>query len=340
MVQITRYPILSHLRAEPNQHVMCFRRGKLVRSGRGLTFWFRPLNSAIAVLPAEDLEIPFLIHGRSKDFQEAHVQGAVTYRVANFDLLAQRADFSVDLVSGQYRHKPLERIAGAMTELAQQLAIDLLAQEPLARLLSVGCEQIRRQIDGGLRNDTGLTELGVAVVAVRVSAVSPSAEVEKALRIPIREAIQQDADEATFKRRAQAVEKERAIQENELQNKIELSKREAQLIEQQGTNERHRAIDESEASRIAAEGQASRHELDANARAAGIRVLEAAKVVAERERMVIYKEFTPERLMALAVQELAGKLNTIGEVTITPDHLGSIFKQLGLGSPGATEKVK
>ena len=40
------------------------------------------------------------------------------------------------------------------------------------------------------------------------------------------------ADEAAFARRAMAVEKERAIQENELQNRIELAKKEEGLIEQ------------------------------------------------------------------------------------------------------------
>ena len=58
--------------------------------------------------------------------------------------------------------------------------------------------------------------------------------------MPTREAIQQAADEATFQRRAQAVEKERAIQENELQNKIELARREEQLIAQKGQHLRTR----------------------------------------------------------------------------------------------------
>jgi hypothetical protein len=89
-----------------------------------------------------------------------------------------------------------------------------------------------------------------------VGAVKPVAEVEKALQIPVREAIQQEADEATFRRRAQAVEKERAIQENELQTQVELTRREAHLIHQRGENERKRATDEAGAARIAAEAAA------------------------------------------------------------------------------------
>jgi hypothetical protein len=129
----------------------------------------------------------------------------------------------------------------------------------------------------------------------------------------VRETIHQEADEATFRRRAQAVEKERAIQENELQNKIELAKREALFLEQRGDNERRRITDEADAARIASDGAAMRYERDAQARAMGIRAVEEAKVIAERERMHIYREFLRrKRLMALAMQELAGKLNNVG----------------------------
>ena len=42
------------------------------------------------------------------------------------------------------------------------------------------------------------------------------------MQTPAREAIQQDAERATFERRALAVEKEAAIGENELANQVEL----------------------------------------------------------------------------------------------------------------------
>jgi hypothetical protein len=38
MAEIRTYPILRHLRAEPSFHILRFRRGKQVASGRGLAF--------------------------------------------------------------------------------------------------------------------------------------------------------------------------------------------------------------------------------------------------------------------------------------------------------------
>src|SRR5690606_28848631 len=103
--------------------------------------------------------------------------------------------------------------------------------------------------------------------------------------------IQQQADEATFRRRAMAVEKERAIQENELQNQIELAKREEMLIAQRGENERRRITEKVEAGRIAAAAGAERKQIESRAEADAIRAVEEARVTAERERMSIYREF-------------------------------------------------
>jgi len=333
MPQITRFPLLVHLRSEPSEHILRYRAGRLVASGRGLAFWFRPLNTAVAAVPGEDLETPFLFQGRSRDYQEVNVQGVVTYRVTDAARLADRVDFSIDLNTGAHRHKPRERIAGSVTELSQQLATDYLASSELHKLLAGGGEEVRQRIDAGLRSDPGLADMGVALVAVRVSAITPSAEVEKALRVPVREAIQQTADEATFRRRAEAVQKERAIQENELQNKIELAKREQLLIEQKGSNEKRRVIDDAEASRIASEAKAARTQLEHTVEASGIKAVQEATVAAERDRMQIYRDFSPERLMALAVQDVAGKLGPIGPITVTPDNLASLLRQVGLARP-------
>src|SRR3546814_16416725 len=85
--------------------------------------------------------------------------------------------------------------------------------------------------------------IGLAIVAVRLNNLAPSSELERALQTPTFEALQQKADEAMFERRALAVDKERAIAENELGNKTELARREKQLIAEESENARNRATD-------------------------------------------------------------------------------------------------
>ena len=328
MAEIQRYPIMRHLRAEPSFHILRFRRGKLVASGRGLAFWFRPLNTSIAEIPMDDRELPFLFHGRAKDFQDTTVQGVVTFRVVDAELAAKRVDFALDLGTGATLKQPLDKLAGLLTELAQQFALGYLAQTDLRHALAEGVAEIRERIWQGLREDAALEAMGLEVVAVRVGAVQPVAEVEKALQIPVREAIQQEADQATFRRRAEAVEQERAVQENELQNQIELTRREANLIDQKGENEKKRVTDEAEAARIGAEAEAERTGIGATAQAGSIEVVELAKVKAEKDRMEIYRDFPTERLLGLAAQRLAGKLQKIEHLNLTPDLMGGLLTNL------------
>lgn len=324
-------PFVRHLRAEPTSHVMRYRRGRLVRAGAGLAFWFRPITTAIAEIPVDDRELPFLFHARSADFQRVTVQGAITFRVGDPALLADRIDFSIDLRSGRWTAEPLEQVGALLTQLARQLVIDQLATRELRAILAEGAGPIRARIDAGLAAEPALAQLGLQVVAVRVADVAPTAEVEKALQQPTREEIQSRADEATFARRATAVESERAIAENELANRIELARRQEQLVAQEGANERRRAQEEAAARKIAAEAADELERLAAQRRADTIDLVEQATLRGERERAEIQKAIPPGVLMALALQELAGQIGRVEHLTITPELLSPLLQRIGAG---------
>lgn len=250
MAAITTLPVLRHLRTESSSWVRHHRAGRAVRAGRELAFWFSPLSASIAEVPADDRELPILFHGRSADYQDVAVQAVLTWRVAQPEVLADRVDFTVDLGTGAWRHDPLEQVAQVLTQLAQQLAWRQLAAHDVRTLLREGVDGVRQAVADGLADDPVLAELGLEVVSVRIASIRPDADVERALELPAREAIQQRADEATFARRAQAVDKERAIAENELQNRIELARRTERLIQQEGANARKKAEDRAAAARV------------------------------------------------------------------------------------------
>ena len=321
MADIASVPFFRHLRAAPTAHVLHYRKGRLVGEGPGLAFWFRPIATAVAEVPIDDRELPFLFRARSADFQELTVQGVITFRVSDPALVARRVDFTIGLEDGRWESAPLEQVAGLLTQLAQQFVIDELVRLDVRSILTDGVAPIRDRIAAGLAGEVALADLGLSVVAVRVAAVTPTAEVEKALRAPTRESIQQQADAATFERRALAVEKERAIAENELQSRIELARRAEQLVAQEGANDRRRAEDEAAAGRIAAQREAD-----------AIDLVEAARLRAERERAEIQAAVPPEVLAGLALRELAGQLGQIEHLTVTPDLLSGVLAQVGGGA--------
>lgn len=328
MARISRYPVLSHIRSEASSQVIRYHNGRVIRTGRGLAFWFRPLDTAIAEIPLDDQELSFLFHGRSADLQEVVAQGIITYRVTDPDTLASRIDFGIDLATGLHTKTPLDQIAARLTGLAQQHAWAVMASTPLRALVADGVGRLREQIGAGLAADDGLAGMGLAIASVRVSAVQPSSEVEKALAAPTRERIAADADEAAFARRAAAVDKERAIAENELANRIELARRQASLVEQEGANERRKATEIAAASRIAAEGNARTRKIGAEAEAAAIKLVETERNAAEGGRIAVYRDLAPAVLMGLAAREFAAKVETIEHLNLTPDLLGSVLTDL------------
>jgi regulator of protease activity HflC (stomatin/prohibitin superfamily) len=328
MADIRTYPLARHLRGTATGHVRHVRRGRLVHDGTGLSFYYRPLSAVLSEVPVDDRELPLLFHARTADFQDLAVQASVTFRVTDPATACARIDFSIDPDTGRWRGTPLEQLAGLLTETAQQHVLGLIAAQPLAEVLSDGVGQIRDKILTGLTSDRRLAETGIAVIGARVVAIRPEPEMEKALRTPAREQIQQDADRATYERRALAVERERAIAENELANEIELARREEQLIAQRGINARRQAAEAAEASGIETEAQAARQQLLDQAKAAGTRAIGEARAAGEAARVAAYAGLPQGHLLGLAAKDLAGSLPQIGSLVLAPELLTPLLAKL------------
>ncbi|WP_422746327.1 SPFH domain-containing protein [Mycobacterium sp. WMMD1722] len=334
MAVITRYPFLHHLRVAPTVHVRALRRGKVVHEGAGAAFWFRPLSAAMSEVPLDDRELPMLFHARTADFQDVAVQATVTYRITDPVLAGQRIDFAIDTDTGRWRASPLEQVAGLLTETAQQHGMDLLARMPLTVALVEGISAVRASMSAGLRADDRLVETGIVVIGVRVVALRPEADVERALQTPAREQVQQEADKATFERRALAVERERAIGENELQTRIELARREEELVAQHGANERLKTQETWAADAIATEATARRDVALADARAQATRLVGEADAAAETARLAAYRDVEEATLLALALKELAANLPRIDHLSVTPDLVTPLLTRLSAGHAG------
>jgi regulator of protease activity HflC (stomatin/prohibitin superfamily) len=317
MAHIKNFGFVARLRSDAAHHVIRYANGRVKRSGRGLSFWFLPQTASLAELPMDDREMTLFVKGRSRDFQALSLQGALTWRVVDPQRLAERVDFTILLSSGELRSEPLEQIQARIAGLANQAALQHLADAPVNDLLAAGLEPLRLRLTAALANDPSLTQMGIAVIAVRLTSLAPSSELERALQAPTYESLQQKADQATFERRALAVDKERAIAENELANKIELARREKNLIAQEAENAGNRAQGLAEAQQIEAEAEATR-----------IRAVEGAKAETEKARLDVYRDLPAAVLYGLAARELAGKLTKIDHVNVTPDLLASLLGEM------------
>jgi hypothetical protein len=342
MAQITGLGVFRHLRAEPNQFILHYGGGKLVRKGAGLAYWFLPLSASVAQLPVEDIETTFVLTERSADYQEITVQVTLSFRFADPERAAKRINMTISSRTGVWVEQPLERLASMWSHWSQHPVRASLTTMPVMEAVTVGPERIRQSLEETLRGNPEIEAMGLALVAIQVDQVAPTAEVEKALQTPTRESIQQKADEATFQRRAMAVEKERAIKENELATEIELARRQGDLIRQQGANQLLDVRQQAEVQKMNVAAEAERREITAESTAKEVRVRAEGDADARQRLLTVendgearhvgtWKEVPPAVIFGLAMQQWAGKLESINNLNITPDLLGSALQDLLTG---------
>ncbi len=337
MATVTRYPFVTHLRTPATTYVQHQVRGDIRHEGVGASFWFRPLPAVLSEVPVDDRELPVLVKVRTSDLQEVNVPAVVTFRVAAPQTAAARVDFSIDPRTGGWVGNPLEALVAGVHGASADAITATLTGRALAEVLVEDPAELAEQCARRLASDRRLAGLGVVVVGVRIDVLRADPDVERALQLPSREAIQQEADRATFERRALAVEREAAIGNNELTNQIDLARREEELIAQRGANGLHEAEDASAAERVRADSAAEQTVTRARADAEARELVGTAEAEAERARLAAAAEVPAQVLMAMAMRELAGNLPDVDQLVLTPDVVSSVLGRLALPEAAGPE---
>jgi len=334
MATIRRIGRVRHLSTTPTRHVVHLSRGSMRHSGVGLSFWFDPWTSVVSEVPVDDRELSSVARARTADLQDVTAQVTVSYRFSEPTDVVQRIDFAVDPDTGSWTGNPLEQVAQLLGELAGGHVMDAMAALTLREAVSSGGRSLREAIAAGLASDQRLASSGISVLGARVRSVRGDADMERFLQTPAREVAQTEADRSTFERRALAVDRERAIAENELANRIELAMREQHLVSQEGANARTRAEEAAAAAMIEATADLQRSRLVTEADALRIREIGEAEAAAEAAKVAVYAEVERSVLAAMVARELAGALPEISNLTITPDLLTGALAALAAGRSG------
>lgn len=323
MTTIRRYPLFSHATSSATRVLIQARGGELISRGTGASFWFRPLGTTLSEVPVEDLEFGHIFRVTTRDHQEVSVQTALTVRIADPSLAVARLDFAVDIRTGEWTGRPMQMLQNRVAEIAQQFAARVVAVTPLETLLDRGLALVHEAIEQGLSGEAQLSIAGIEVVGVRVVAVRPEEDLERALQAQVREAIQIEADRATYERRAQAVDRERAIKENELHNRTELARREADLVELHGANERRRTQQEIERDELRAQALLASQRLTVDAKVDEVARVSETENAALSKRLAVFEEAGLPALLASIAPEVLRALPSVEALTITPDLLGN-----------------
>jgi regulator of protease activity HflC (stomatin/prohibitin superfamily) len=314
---------IRYVKVPVTTHVLQFKEGKVVREGSGLSFFCFGPTSVLVYVPIGTIDVPFVFNEVTADFQDATIQGELTYRIRDPRRIAQLMDYSVDAF-GRFRSDDPEKLNDRLVHVAQTLARTFTQARELGDLLG-SSEPMVAELLPKLRASETVEMLGVEVLGLSVLSIKPTPEMSKALQAQAREELLRKADEAIYARRNAAVEMERQIKENELNTEIAVEQKRRQVRETQMAADV--AVEEQRSAlvdrRVANEGKT------AEARGAALRVtLDPLKGVDWRTLMAASAGGVDSKLlMAMAFRDLADNAHKIGTLNISPELLQALMDE-------------
>ncbi|MDH3714145.1 MAG: SPFH domain-containing protein [Gammaproteobacteria bacterium] len=283
--------LISYFKGQPSQHVIAYRNGEIKRNGLGLSLWYAPHRTSIAAIPAVSQDVPFVFNETTANFQEITIQGLLTYRLEKPLEITRYLDFTIDRKTGDFRtddfEKPAQRLIAAVQTHTRGRINELSLEEALVRVKALSDLALER-----VNAEPDLIDLGIVLERLHFNNVAATPEMHKALEADYREGLQRRADQAIYARRAAAVEEERKIKQSELSTDIELEERRKELVEMQAEN--------------------------------SLRLAEA-DAKADELKLSPYGDLPAQALVGLALKEWAANAGTIGNLSITPDHLNQLI---------------
>jgi regulator of protease activity HflC (stomatin/prohibitin superfamily) len=333
---------IRFIKIQPSTYLLQYRRGKIVREGVGLAFFYYGPSTSLVAIPVSSTDVPFIFEEPTADYQTVTLQGQVNYRVVDAKKLAGLMNFTLAPNGRDYASDDWEKLPQRVINLVHVLARGELERLPLRDAIraAVGIVQkVRTQ----LAASGEIAALGLEVLGFSLLAIKPTPETARALEAQTREQLLQEADEAIYARRNSAVEQERAIKENELNTEIAVENKKRQIRETQMDAER--AVQEKRHQLERADLEArtgledKRKELvalaaanaktEADTRAYGISTTMQSLGAADPRilQALTTAGMKPEQLIAFAFQELAGKAEKIGQLNISPDLLRELMNK-------------
>jgi len=319
-------------------YVIHYKNGKVVKEGRGLSFFYFAPTSSIAAIPIGSNDLPFIFNESTNDYQTVAIQGQITYKVSAPGTLADILDFTLN-DRGEYNKNDMEKLHQRIINEAQTAVSSFISGLGLKDAIRAA-KPVEQKILEGLLASQAIGILGIEVLGANILSISATPEMKRALETETREKLQQEADHAIYQRRNFAVEQERKIKESELNTEIAVEEKKKQIAEKQMEGKVQQAENERKlremqvAADISVENQRKqlleqKTENDrTEAKAQGFvleTVLKPYKEIDWKTLMALNNNSDPKFNIALAFRQLAENAGKIGTLNISPDLLDALL---------------
>ncbi|MBC5789632.1 SPFH domain-containing protein [Providencia sp. JUb39] len=316
--------------------------GAVRKQGKGLSFWYNADKTSIAALPLNAQEAPFIFNLQTADFQSLRIQGQISFQVKYPEKTADVLNFNLAQDGKSYASEDPLKLSDRVVRSAQTVIQAKTQSTDLRDALLMG-QPLVMLVSQQLSAHPALESLGIEILDVAISAITPSPETLKALEAQARESILKEADDAIYARRKFSVEQERTIKEAELETDLSVQAKQQQIEEARLDNERtllrERAEIEQEELIAQVNLEAKRNELvalsvenqrtqsEADAYAIEAKMKAYSQLPVENLKAMALAKMNPEQLMAMAFESLAQNAGKIGEINISPDLFGQLMKK-------------
>ena len=335
---------IRFIKVEPTDFVLQFKRGKVVREGAGLSFFYFAPTTSLVRIPIGSVDVPFIFEEVTADFQEVTVQGQLTYRVAEAKKLSRLMNFTLSPNGKSYASDDPKKLPQRLINHTQVLTRASMKSLKLKEALGQS-DTLVASLHKGLQSAEAIASLGIEILGISILAIRPTPETSRALEAEAREQVLREADEAIYARRNAAVEQERSIKENELNTEIAVENKkreikETQMEAEKSVKQKKREIQEAEmAAKISIEKQNrelvalatanARKEADSKAYAIAAVMKALSDTNPKTIQALTSVGMEPGQLVALAFKELAEGADKIGQLNVSPELLRELLYRGG-----------
>lgn len=332
---------IKYYKADASTFVIKTVNGKVKRQGKGLSFFYNPTTTSISALPINVQEAPFIFGLQTSDFQTVKVQGQVSYRLEEAEKTAELMNFTLAKDGLSFISEDPMRLSERVIRNIQT-TVQTAMQASSLRDALVSVQSLVKLLNDTLGDDQSIKQMGIGILGVSISAITPTPETSKALEAVAREEILKESDDAIYGRRKASVEQERTIKEAELKTELSVQQKQQEMEEQRAENQRvllrsqaqiaqeqiQAEIDQENqrSAFVSQKADNSRTEADAEQYAITAKMNAFKTLPVENLKAMALANMDPEQLMAMAFDSLAQNAGKIGELTITPDLFGKLMK--------------
>ncbi len=317
--------IVKYFKAKPTEHVLHFKKNKLIKSGAGLCFFYYVRTSNIIKIPINSIDLPFIYGAVSADFQPLTIQGQLTFCINEPEKIAKMFDYSIGK-DGQYASDDPEKLKERLLNIAQVNAANIIAKLALDEAL-VSVKKLQDGIFEKLKVAESINKLGLEILDVQIPVIKASPETTKALEAKTREDLLRQSDAATYERRNAAVEQERIIKENELKTEIKIEEEKRKIRETKIAADIE--IEDKRSDFVNKKVINDKKNAESQAYAVDVLVKAVKDVDWKTVTALFAGKMDSNMMISMAFRQLAENADKIGELNISPDLLKSLMNKKG-----------